>query len=127
MTKTNKEAVKMGIKDAHFCFPEGDDPFLHIVKKHADIYRPKGVSLSDAMREGTASWNIEDKVIRAARQRGMKYVVIKVKESGDIYEITIDDILTAKRTYTEKAIYYSVPLNSWEKFLGKIQVITSKR
>lgn len=55
------------------------------IRKHDEMFRAGKKSLSEALREGVASWAIDDGTLRDMKTLGVEFVAIRVKETRDIY------------------------------------------
>ena len=54
-------------------------------RRIADIWHGSEKCISDAIRKGTACWTIEDSVCLDMRVRGVNYIGVYVKDTGERY------------------------------------------
>jgi len=83
-------------------------------RKHSDIYTDRKGKLSLAMREGFAAWAIDYSTLVAARAKNMKFIGVKLKDTGDMYFTPIERYFDRKLTRT---INYTSRGGSLQKIL----------
>jgi hypothetical protein len=62
-------------------------------RKYREIYRAGRKSISQAMREGVASWAIDVATLMEAKRRGCTVVCVRVTDRGSFYSTAIDNYL----------------------------------
>lgn len=67
-------------------------------RKFREIYRAGRKSISEAMREGVASWAVDVQTLMEAKRRGCTVVGIKVTDRGSFYAVKLDDYLDSNQS-----------------------------
>lgn len=88
-----------------FCWQD-DGTILYVaLRKHNDIFTDgKGGKISIALRGGEAYWAVDYSTLTLARLKGVKILVVKLKDTGDLYFTHLSYFFDSK---TSKSINYA--------------------
>lgn len=85
------ELIKKGRRTygAIHTVPCGERIYL-AYRRHSDIFRFGEKSISDAIRSGKAAWAIDEETLIAMRARGIRFIGVMVRDTGDVYLTRIE-------------------------------------
>lgn len=112
---------------AFYVFEDGRKVYL-AYRKHSDIYRAGCKSISQAMRDGVASWAIDVDTIMEARARGVTAIGVLVRDTGDIYLARLADFMDSTKTNVMNfsrrggSLQRFLPLEHWRKRNGLVKL-----
>lgn len=80
------ELVKKGRRTygAIHTVPSGERAYL-AYRKTSEIFRFGEKTISDAIRSGKAAWALDEETLIAMRAKGIRFIGVLVRETGDIY------------------------------------------
>ena len=91
-----KERVKKGrrVYGAIYSWSQGE--FYLAWRQPHEIFRSGEKTISDAVRKGVACWALDDDTLLKMRSRGIKFVGVLIKESGEGWITTVDIFRASK-------------------------------
>jgi len=81
---------------------------------HREIFRSGESTISEAKRKGIACWAIDCETLQICRIKGVKFVGVKVKESGCLYLASIEEFYNP---HNGKIMNYTARGGSTQKYL----------
>lgn len=97
-SKTTFERIKKGsrIKGVVCTLDDGRQAFIAF-KRNKDIATMGKRNLKEALETKSAAWGIEITLLQEMSRRGIEYIGVKVRDSGDLY-------LTSMRLYKDSKL-----------------------
>lgn len=125
---SNIKTVQISRGKRSFCaiyeLPDGRQAFLAHMKI-AQIWRDGELSISDAIRNGTAAWPIDDDVLLKIRAKGVLMAGVYVRETGDIHLARTADFFDREKVTTRNFRGYTrrcLPLRYFRRRAGRIKL-----
>lgn len=96
-------------------------------RKAADLNKGNEPSISEAVRNGSASWGIEEEALIAMRARGVQTIGIKVRETGELWVTFLDRffnraLLSPPPRYLRGPMQRFLPITNFAHRPGKIRI-----
>ena len=110
-----------------YLLPDGKEIYLAF-RKIREIYRSGELSISDAVRKGTACWAIDDEHIGMMRRRGVNYVGVLVRDTRDVYLTHMSNYLDKDKfsfkNYESRggSVQRFLPLSHFRRRAGKLRI-----
>lgn len=98
------------------------------LRKHSDIYTDGKAKVSVAMRANAAAWAIDYQTLMSARAKGMKYIVVRLKDTKDVYVTPIeryfDRSLTKTIDHSSRggSLQKTLPLRAFKLVRGEVTI-----
>lgn len=105
---------------------KGNELFL-VNRKAGQINKGQAPTISDAIRDGTASWGIEEEALLSMRARGVKMVGVKVRDTGEVWLTYLDRFfdranLSQPPRYLRGPMQRFLSINQFARRPGKIRL-----
>lgn len=81
---------------------------------HKEIFRSGEMTISEAKRKNIACWAIDCDTLQLAKIKGVKYVGVRVKDSGSLYLAPIEEFYNP---HNGKILNYTARGGSTQKYL----------
>ena len=113
--KYTVEHLKKGrrLYGGFYVFEDGRKIYL-AYRKYGDIYRGGKSSISEAMRDGVASWAIDTETVMEVRARGIKAIGVIIRDTGEIYLARLSDFLDSDKA---RVMNYAKRGGSMQRYL----------
>lgn len=72
--------------------PSGEDLYL-AYRKTVDISANGARCISDAVRDGTATWGIDEEIVIQMRVKKIRYIGIHQRDTGDVWLTTMNALM----------------------------------
>lgn len=104
-----------------------DTKVFMALKRRKDIRCDRARPISDAVRSGTASFGIDDGILRDLKRRGVAFAGIYLKETGDKFLTTVarffdSDAAKPHTTRRGAAIERHLPISQFRFRAGRVKL-----
>lgn len=123
------DLVKRGRRTygAIYTLPDGRQAYL-AYRKTKEIFRSGEKTISDAIRKGIACWAIDEETLLIMRAKGIKYIGVLCRDTGDKYLTALSLFFDPKaiRIYNYEsrggALQRYLPLQRFRRRTGSVSV-----
>lgn len=106
--------------------PNGEKLYL-AARRTKQIYCGKERTISDAIRNGTACWSIEDEIVLRCRAQEVRFVGVECKDTKDIFITSIErffdrEVMTMQHIPGMGSVQRLVPIQHFRRRPGKTRL-----